>query len=190
MLKNIKIDYEALEAMLVFWQMSRENAKVSEIYIAQVNQMPGFLGIYDDDFSFNSVRRVLSGISYREIFHGRNLAEGGFWTNNLWAMEYKEETLAMAQQIKLLNLDDFIGMECAFERVIIHFVPYHQGDYQVRENKLYLNFFAITPDGRVDEESFARKLTNRELATIDQDAGIPLKEFLRAKLQSIGKEVS
>jgi len=78
MLKNIKVNLEEIEAMLYFWHATGEKEKVAESYLNSITQMPGLSACYDDDFNGESVRKVLSAITNRELLSQKTQKEGRF----------------------------------------------------------------------------------------------------------------
>ncbi|MBU3146040.1 hypothetical protein [Clostridium sp. CF012] len=151
MLQRIKVNLEAVEAMLYFWQAASEKESVVEKFFYDVADMPGLTCAYDEEFNGESVRRALSAIKNREPFVG-NKKERKFWNNNMWMMEDFEYTNAMVQPIKRLNLDNLVGklaqLEGAnkYDELEVIFSPLHSDEYIITENKLVINFFRIKPD--------------------------------------------
>ena len=60
--------------------------------------------LYREGFDKDSVRRVLSAISNREVLNSESKLERKFWNNNMWMLEDLEFTNMMAQPVKTLNL--------------------------------------------------------------------------------------
>lgn len=163
MVERIKVNFDAVEAMLYFWQTTNDKEKVSEKYLNDVSDMEGFKLIYDEEFDKESVRRAMSAVSNREPFQSKNKKEGRFWNNNLWMMEDLEYTTAMLQPIKQLNLDKIVD-ELNAEKVNtdcgtieVFFVPFHTEEYIISGNKLIINFFRVRPDF-VDENTYIGEL--------------------------------
>jgi len=151
MLQRIKVNLEAVEAMLYFWQAASEKENVAEKFFYDVAAMPGLTCAYDEEFNGESVRRALSAIKNREPFVG-NKKERKFWNNNMWMMEDFEYTNAMVQPIKRLNLDNLVGKLVQFEgankydELEVIFSPLHSDEYIITESKLVINFFRIKLD--------------------------------------------
>ena len=78
MLQRIKLNLEAVEAMLYYWQAASEKENISENFFYDVSDMPALSAAYDDEFNGESVRRALSAIKNREPFDG-NKKEKKFW---------------------------------------------------------------------------------------------------------------
>lgn len=174
MVQKITINLEAVEAMLYYWHALKDREKVAEKFIYDFAEMPVMQAAYDSDFDQESVRRALSAIKNREVFSGRNTKESRFWNNNMWMLEDVAVTDAMVQPLKLLNLDDLpaklatagSGKETA--ELVVAFLPLHAETFILAGNKLMINFFRVTPEGKE--------------ATID---GQPIKEFILDKLQAM-----
>lgn len=149
---KIDINFEAVEAMLYYWQALKDKEKVPERFIYDIAEMPGLKDAYDEDFDGESVRRALSAIKNREVFASRTQKEARFWNNNMWMMEDLNYTDAMVQPIKKLNLDDLEEAGLVAEVI---FAPLNLDDYVIKGNKLIINFFKIKPEngeGFIDEK--------------------------------------
>ena len=148
MATRIRIELDTVESLLFFWKQVNEREKVNELYIIGITEMQGFKDIYEDEFSAESVRRVLSAVTNKEILSGINKKEGRFWNNNLWMLEDLEYADAMSAPIKQLNLDFLLPdlTSLPFDEVIVEFVPGHQFEYKIKKNKLIINFFKVMPD--------------------------------------------
>lgn len=151
MLQRIKVNLEAVEAMLYFWQAANEKENVAEKFFYDVAGMQALSCAYDEEFNGESVRRALSAIKNREPFVG-NKKERKFWNNNMWMMEDMEYTNSMVQPIKKLNLDSMSEKlkqtEGAnkYEEIEVVFAPLHSDEYIIAGNKLVINFFRVKPD--------------------------------------------
>ncbi|MGI6685935.1 MAG: hypothetical protein ACOX47_10810 [Bacillota bacterium] len=149
--RKIVKNLEAIEAMLYYWHALKDREKVAEKFIYDIAEMPGLILAYDEEFDGESVRRVLSAIKNRETLSSRTKKEARFWNNNLWMMEDLGYTQEMVQPIKTLNLDIVsesikdVGKDKDFEELEVIFVPLHFDDYRIKDNKLIINFFKITP---------------------------------------------
>lgn len=151
MIKNIKVNLEAVEAMLYFWQAVNDHESISEIFIYDIAAMPGLTLAYEDEFNEESVRRALSAIKNREIFSRSSKKEGRFYNNNLWMMEDLSYTNSMVAPLKKLNLEHlspdlnskYPGTK--HEELEVIFSPLHLEDYLIKDNKLVVNFFRINP---------------------------------------------
>lgn len=159
MIKNIKVNLEAIEAMLYFWQASSEKEKVSEKFINDVAAMPAMTLAYDEDFNAESVRKVLSAVTNRELLSDKNKKEGRFWNNNMWMMEDLEYTNLMVQPLKKLNLQSLLEKintkikNPNYEELEVFFSPLHVQDYLIKDNKLIINFFRVKP-GDIDDNLY------------------------------------
>jgi hypothetical protein len=159
MINRIKVNLEAVEAMLVFWQSVNEREAVSEMFIYDIAAMPGLTLAYDGEFNGESVRRALSAIKNREIFSRNNKKEGRFYNNNLWMMEDLSYTASMIAPLKKLNLDALAGElngknpDSKYEELEVVFSPLHVDEYLTVENKLIINFFRVKP-GDMDDSTY------------------------------------
>ncbi len=159
MLKRIKVNLEAIEAMLYFWQAAAEKENVSEKFFYDVASMRGMKLIYDQDFNAESVRKVLSAIKNRELLSDATKAEKRFWNNNMWMMEDLEYTSFMATPIKTLNLDPMINLinekfpHVKHEELEVIFAPLHLEEYYIKDNALIINFFRVKPSD-FDDNTF------------------------------------
>jgi len=176
MLNAIKVNLNAIEAMLYFWQAVNDRENVSEMFIYDVTTMPGLTLAYDSEFNEESVRRALSAIKNREIFTSNNRKEGRFYNNNLWMMEDLEYTNLMVAPLKKLNLNFLLESlnskfpNSKFEELEVIFSPLHLDEYLIAENKLIVNFFRVKPSD-FDDSTFIG----------DKD----LKTYLLEKLEEI-----
>ncbi|MFV0498679.1 MAG: hypothetical protein ACK5NF_01395 [Bacilli bacterium] len=162
----MKLNLEVIEMMLFFWHSTKDKEKVSDIYLNDIANREEMKIVYNDEFDAESVRKVLSAITNREVLSSRTKTEGLFWNNNMWMTEDLGVTQAMIDPIKALNLDEF-----DFDGEVI-FVPGHSDVYYLDGNKLYINFFKVMVDvfgGTMD-------------VTIE---GMNPKEFIASKLSMI-----
>lgn len=175
MLKRIKLNLEAVEAMLYFWQAASEKDNISESFFYDVAEMDGLKIAYDDEFNGESVRRTLSAIKNREPFEGTK-KEKKFWNNNMWMMEDLEFTRAMADPVKSLNLDDLVSklkdVENVhdYEEVQVIFSPLHSDEYIISSNKLVINFFRVKLDVMDGSSTIA---------------GLSIKDYVESKLKEL-----
>ena len=151
MLERIKVNLEAVEAMLYFWQAASEKENVAEKFFYDVADMEALSSTYDEEFNGESVRRALSAIKNREPFAG-NKKELKFWNNNMFMMEDLEYTNAMVQPIKKLNLSNMVGKlrqvpgADKYDELEVIFAPLHSDEYIIIKNRLVINFFRVKPD--------------------------------------------
>ena len=176
-MKNIKIDFDVLEMMIFFWESVASKDKMGDDYFMSIAEKPQMEVVYNDDFSKDSVRRVMSAISYREKLNNRTLSESRFWNNNMWMMEDLELPKLMAKPIKVLNVNHLIDeLNKEFpnnnkEILKVYIAPLHMDDYYIVDGNLIINFFRIMlPDG--------------ENAFID---GQPIDEYIHDKLKEVLK---
>ncbi len=147
-MKNIKTNLKALETMLFIWASCRDKEKVSDVMFTDLANTDEMAGAIEEDFSKDSVRKVLSAISNREMLNGPTKKESRFWNYNMWMLEDEEVTNMMLAPIKTLNLDDLITEfgSIAHDEVEVVFFPGHMELYKIIENKLYINFFLLKAD--------------------------------------------
>lgn len=151
MVQRIKVNLEAVEAMLYFWQAASEKDNIPEKFFYDVAAMEALCCAYDEEFNAESVRRALSAIKNREPFVG-NKKERKFWNNNMWMMEDFEYTNAMVTPIKKLNLDNMVTKLMhgdntdKYDELEVIFAPLHSDEYIIKGNKLIINFFRIKPN--------------------------------------------
>jgi hypothetical protein len=172
-LVSLKTNLEAIEAMLYFWDATKDKEKVNEQFLNNLAELPVMKLVYDDEFTAESVRRILSGITNREPIRPANRKEGRFFNNNLWMLEDLSLTAEMAQPIKKLNLDALaneLSQEFSQERKItVYFAPLHLEEVYVKPDALIINFFRLQPD-------FAGGVNV---------AGQPLLDYLTARLREM-----
>jgi len=175
MLQRIKLNLEAVEAMLYYWQAASEKDNIAEKFFYDVAEMPALSAAYDEEFTGESVRRALSAIKNREPFRG-NKKEKKFWNNNMWMMEDLEYTKSMANPLKKLNLDSLVeelrnakGSD-NFENIEVIFSPLHSDEYIISGNKLIVNFFRIKPSDIEDKTYIADK---------------ELKQYIKEKIEEL-----
>lgn len=174
MINRIKVNLEAIEAMLYFWQAVNDRESISEMFIYDITAMPGLAIAYDEEFNEESVRRALSAIKNREIFERKSKQEGRFYSNNLWMMEDLSYTNTMVAPLKRLNLE-FLAEELnskypgtEYEELEVIFSPLHVEDYLINDNRLIINFFRVKPD---EEEAYI--------------GDTELKKYIKEKLEEL-----
>lgn len=152
MIKRIRTNLDVVEAMLYYWQATSEKQKVGESYILSIADFPEMEYFYGEDFDKESVRKVLSAISNREMLNSESKKERKFWNNNMWMLEDLEFTNMMVKPVKMLNLNSLIDKlngiseHKEYEQIEVIFVPGHLDDYIIDGNKLIINFFKVMPD--------------------------------------------
>ncbi|MTI47068.1 MAG: hypothetical protein FH761_04470 [Firmicutes bacterium] len=158
MISRIRTKLDVIEAMLFFWQSTSEGEKVGEAYINNIADFPEMNFLYDEEFHSESVRKVLSAISNREIFKSDSKKERKFWNNNMWMTEDLEYTNMMITPLKTLNLDSVKeriankANDSKFEELEVIFIPGLNDEYTVKDNKLIINFFRVKPDLYEDDK--------------------------------------
>lgn len=163
MLKRIKVNLDVIEAMLYFWQAINDRENVSEMFFYDVANMPGLTYAYDEEFSSESVRKVLSAIKNRELLSSGSKKEKRFWNNNMWMMEDLEYTNLMIKPLKKLNLESTMDSlnskieNTKFEELEVIFSPLHLEEYVINENKLIINFFRVKPSDFDDNTYIGEK---------------------------------
>lgn len=173
MLNRIKINYDVLEMMVFFWESMSSKEKVVDAYCIEVSEKTEMAPLYGKEFTKESVRKVMSALSNRELVNHPTKKESRFWNNNMWMTEDMENMKAMLNSVKLLNLDhlkeEFSG-ETKNEEIEVVFVPGHEDTYYVEGNKLTINFFKLIADF-IDE-------------TIKIE-GEPMEEFVEKKVKEL-----
>ncbi len=136
----MKKNLEVIEMMLFFWHSTKDKEKVSDLYLNDIANREEMSVLFTDDFNKESIRKVLSAITNREVLSTRTKSEGLFWNNNMWMTEDLSLTQAMIDPIKALNFDDVDS------DVEVIFIPGHSETCYVKGNKLYINFFKVMVD--------------------------------------------
>ncbi|PID82967.1 MAG: hypothetical protein CSB15_00545 [Clostridiales bacterium] len=172
-MKSIKTNLKALETMLFIWASFRDREKVSDIMFLELANSEEMLGAYDEEFSVDSVRKVLSAIGNRELLNSPSKKESRFWNYNMWMLEDESVTNMMLAPIKTLNLDDLKDefSSINYDEVEVVFFPGHMDLYKIDKNKLYINFFLLKADVYGDGS-----------VTIEDKS---IKEFIKEKLAEI-----
>ena len=176
LIKTIKVNYDTIEMMLFFWQSIAEKEKVSEAYMRDIAEKEEMEYLYGPEFNKESVRKVLSAISNRELLSESTKKERKFWNNNMWILEDLGNMNNMIMPVKTLNLDDLKGKfngETKFDDITVIFIPGHEDEYYIDENRLVINFFRLMVDF-MDE-------------TKVNISGKPMKEYIEEKILEILK---
>ena len=140
-MSKVKINLEVMESMNYFWNATSEREKVGEPYLVSIADHPNMEVLYSDDFTTDSIRKVLSAISNREPLRGTK-PEMRFWNNNMWMLEDLEFMNMMLAPLKVLNLDKLSPNS---DTEII-FIPGHMDLSYKKDNKLFVNFFRVKAD--------------------------------------------
>ncbi|NLJ99423.1 MAG: hypothetical protein GX320_09220 [Tissierellia bacterium] len=152
MIKRIKTNLDVVEAMLYYWEATNDKEKVGEPYILSIADFPEMKYLYGEGFDRESVRKVLSAISNREMLNGGSKEDRKYWNNNMWMLEDLEFTNMMVYPLKVLNLNKLIDKlnkinpDAEYEEIEVIFIPGHLDEYIIDENKLIINFFRVMPD--------------------------------------------
>ena len=173
-MKNIKIDFDVLEMMIFFWESVASKDKMGDDYFMSIAEKPQMEVVYNEDFSKDSVRRVMSAISNREKLNNRTLIESRFWNNNMWILEDLQTMHKMMAPIKTLNLAELTEKYKAstkFDEIELIFIPAHAEEFYIKGNKIYINFFKLIP--------------NYEDPKDIKIAGLPLKEYVIKKIEGL-----
>ncbi len=136
----MKTNLKALETMLFIWATLRDKEKVSDMILIDLAKSDEMKAAYDEEFSTESVRKVLSAISNKELINSPIKKESRFWNYNMWMLEDEEMTNLMLAPIKTLNIDDIGG-----DSEVVFF-PGHLDLYKIIDGKLYINFFLLKVD--------------------------------------------
>ena len=169
----LKMNLEALEAMDFFWAALKDRERISDLFIQEVTAMQGYELSYDEEFTSESVRRVLSALANREPFKASNKKEGRLYSNHLWMMDDLGIEKAMLQPVKQLNVEHLrqqISTAVPHEEIQIHVVPLHLDTHKVVKNHLLINFVKIQlgeEENKVNIQNLA--LDDFILNTINQE---------------------
>lgn len=142
---KINIKFDTLEMMLFFWDSISQREKVGESFLRGVAENDDMKYLYGTDFNEESVRKVLSAISNRELMNDPTKKESRFWNCNMWMLEDLEFMNMMISPIKTLNLD-YLKDKLPKEEYNLIFVPGHLDEYYIEENTLVINFFKLVAD--------------------------------------------
>ena len=147
LVKSITVNLDVVEMMLFYWQSVKEREKVVESFMIEVSEKEDMKYLYNENFSKDSVRKVLSSISNREKLNHPTKDEGRFWNYNMWMLEDVENMNNMVKPIKVLNLDHLKDqIDSKHEKIEVIFIPGHLEEYYIDENKLVINFFRLMVD--------------------------------------------
>ena len=177
MVQAIKLNLEEIESMLYFWQATNDKEKVAETYLHEIASLPGLSSSYDSEFNGESVRKVLSAITNREILSQKTKKESRFWNNNMWMMEDLSYTDSMVKPLKKLNIDDLVEKvknvegSSNYNELEVRVSPLHVDDYIIKGNMLIINFFRVMPS-----------LEDEGKTTI---GGVEIKEYIKEKLEEL-----
>lgn len=164
----VTVNLKVMESMSYFWEATLDREKVGEQYINSVAEMPEMKPLYSDDFSMESVRKLMSGISNREMFPW-NQKEGRFWNNNMWMLEDMPLGRQMLSPVKTLNLDA-LNAKLGAKDLEVVIIPGHVDASYCDPGKITLNFFKIQVDLETGSLNFE---------------GMPLVAYLESLLDRI-----
>lgn len=177
MIKRINVKFDIIEMMYYYWQVTSERGKVGEPYIIELSDNTDMKYVYDEEFNSDSVRRVLSAISNREVLNSESKKERRFWNFNMWMLEDLGFTEMMVLPVKRLNLNILVNKlnethgDSKFEELKVIFVPGLEEEYSIVEDKLIINFFKIKAD-----------LYEEDKVTIGE---LPLVDYIEEKLKEL-----
>lgn len=69
---QLEMDLKVFETMVYFWMATSEREKVGERYLNDLAAMDDMQVLYGEEFTRESVRKILSAISNRELFRPEN----------------------------------------------------------------------------------------------------------------------
>jgi len=119
--------------------MSKE--KVNELFISDLCLMREFGFIYQEEFTPDSLRTILSALNNKEPYKAGK-KEMKFFSNNLRVMEYIDEVLPTINAIKKMNMDILSQkLDENINEIVI--VPGTSNTITKSDNCLILDFFAI-----------------------------------------------
>lgn len=139
-MSNIKINLNGLEIMVFFWNSIVSKEKLNEAFINDICTMKEYQNIYNNEFTFESLRTVLSAITNKEPYKG-NKKEMKFYSNNLRILEYIDDVNPIIDKIKKLNLDSLISKSEKDLEIII--LPATTNSIVKFNNSLVVDFFAL-----------------------------------------------
>ncbi len=74
----MKINYEIIEMMVFFWDQVKNREKIQDAYLVEIANKKELAMIYDEEFTRDSFRKVLSAISNKELLSSPTKAESRF----------------------------------------------------------------------------------------------------------------
>lgn len=164
----VSVNMKVMESMSYFWEATKDREKVGEHYITSIAEMPEMKPLYDAEFTMESVRKLLSGISNREMFPW-NKKEGRFWNNCMWMLEDMELGRQMLSPVKTLNLDS-LNASLGDRDLEVVIVPGHIESSYCEPGRITLNFFRL----QVDQETGSLNFE-----------GLPLPAYIESQLDRI-----
>lgn len=149
MLKEIKVNANALESMLFIWASIKDREKIGEAFLEDLAKSPEMKGAMQENFNERSVQKVLSAISNRERLNSPTKEESRFWNYNMWMLEDPDMTQLMLTPVKVLNVSqvkDKAPADFPYESVEVIFFPGHFETVKQIGNQLFINFFQVKAD--------------------------------------------
>ncbi len=146
---NVKINTEVLELFIYYWQATADKEKVSDLFLNEIAARQELKVLFNNDFTQDSIRKVLSSITNREILSEKTKTEGRFWNNNMWMLEDLGLTMNMMKPIKKLNGEQF--KDLVKKDMTINFIPGHMKTSYLLDDQLYINFFKLSTDFETGE---------------------------------------
>ena len=83
---KIVIKNEILEMMLYIWDSVHQKEKIADSFFLEIADNPNMKYLYDEEFTAESVRKVLSAISNRELLNKPTKKESRFWSKNMLSL--------------------------------------------------------------------------------------------------------
>jgi len=139
---SITVNFNTVEMMIFFWESVADMDKVSDKYLIELADHDDLEPIYDDEFSKDSFRKVLSAISNRELLNNPTKKESRFWNLNMWMLEDMDNMREMVKLVKTLNLDHL--KDRLNKDIKVVFIPGTTDLYKIEGDKLIVNFFKIS----------------------------------------------
>ncbi|WP_422486943.1 hypothetical protein [Gudongella sp. DL1XJH-153] len=139
---SITVSANTVEMMIFFWESVADREKVSDKYLMELAEHEDLSTLYDEEFSKDSFRKVLSAISNRELMNNPTKKESRFWNLNMWMLEDMDNMREMVKLVKTLNLDHLKDKLSKDVKVI--FIPGTTEEYKFDGDKLIINFFKIS----------------------------------------------
>lgn len=139
---NINVKLNPVEMMIYFWETVAERGKVNDQYLISVAEEEDMQALYDEEFTKESFRKVLSAISNRELVNNATKKESRFWSLNMWMLEDLDNMRNMVAKVKTLNLDHL--KDKITKDVTIVFIPATTEETILDGDNLLLNFFKIS----------------------------------------------
>jgi hypothetical protein len=146
---SITVNFNTVEMMIFFWESVADRDKVSDKYLIELADHEDMKTLYDEEFSKDSFRKVLSAISNRELMNNPTKKESRFWNLNMWMLEDMDNMREMVQLVKTLNLDHL--KDRLDKDIKVVFVPGTTEEYKIDGDKLTINFFKISINPYAEE---------------------------------------